>query len=337
MRSRRGPPRRLSAIARPLIAAAGPQEQLEEPVELGLAREGRCAGRPPCPGGWISTRVPRAARSRSSAARVLASLRGPSGSAGARSERHPALHLADRESLAGGFAGEGDLVFGPLQREERPGVPRVEAARRRGAPAPPWAGAAGAGRWRPWSGPGPPCARPPPGSGGSPRCSRWKAWASSSGLSSSRWMFSTRASSRSWSSATSRTVTGTVARPSLLGGAPAPLAGDDLVAAPPSAAPGSAGPCRSRGSRPPAPRAAPGSIARPGLEGIGVEAGRSGPRVVVPARSAPRVREQGRRRLAQRLSLSVRAHRAANRVAGHGPSPPWRGPGRPRRPCDRMS
>ncbi len=258
-------------------AAARPQEGSKS--RLSSASLAKAISRVPArPRRLISTRVPRAARSRSSAARVLASARGGRRRAGRAQQRHPALHLAHGEALARGLPGQRHLVLGPLEGEEGAGVAGVEPALGQElahlAGQPQQAQRVGDGR----------AVAPHPlrdlllGEARAPRCRRWKACASSRGVSSSRWMFSTRASSSRRSSGTSRTMTGTVARPSCLGGPPAPLARDDLVAlAPPPHEDGLDDPALADGGGQLA-GAARARCADRGWKGIGLEARRPAPR-----------------------------------------------------------
>ena len=82
---------------------------------------------PPRPRRAISTRVPSAARSRSSAARVFASLRAPGRRLARRAQqRDTPFDLAHREPLARGLAAELELVLGAIEGEQGAGVARVE-------------------------------------------------------------------------------------------------------------------------------------------------------------------------------------------------------------------
>ena len=217
---------------------------------------------PPRPRRLICTRVPSAARSFSSAARVLGSRRGAARRGGRAQQGHPALHLAHGEARAG--PPRGPAPAGPRRRSRASSArawpasscpPSISARISRGqAQQAQGVGDRGAvlahlarhlllgeaelllqplvglGLLERRAAPRAGCSRPGPAPGAGRRGRR---------------------APRS----------GTRSRPSLLGGAPAPLARDDLVAVARAGAPGSAAPCRSRGWSAASSASASGSIA----------------------------------------------------------------------------
>src|SRR5258708_25850493 len=109
-------------------AAARPDEQFVEPVELGLAGEGDAEGPAPAPAGDLHPRAEGG---------LKALLRGPGvGVLAGRvptprraQERHPSLHLPYRQPLPRRLPGQPGLVLAAVQGQEGPAVTRVQLTR----------------------------------------------------------------------------------------------------------------------------------------------------------------------------------------------------------------
>ena len=133
--------------------------------------------------------------------------------------------------MPGGFAAEAAADVVAAGGEQGAAVALAELAGLEQLEQPRREGRGGGSGWRPRGGCGRPGGRAPLWRAPSSSTSAAQARASSTGLRSSRTMFSISATCSRSACSESRTTAGTFVEAGLLGGAPAALAGDQLVAA----------------------------------------------------------------------------------------------------------